>query len=132
MFEKELAERLKKIFGLEKATYAEPGESQEQGTLFIQIETSRNQIAPPIQRARVTGKLTVFGPGEKVPFGFFSKGIAAALPELKSPLYFFDFEENTQRYQNIVQRSVSFVYFFTGQYDPDIGTLSEVEFIEEP
>lgn len=132
MFEKELADRLKKIFGVQKVSYDEPGESKEQKCLFVEIETSRNRIKAGVEHARVTGKIILFATAEQVPFGFFSKGIAAATKEMTAPLYFFDFEENTRLYQNIVQRSVSFVYFFTGQYDPDVGTLTEVEFIEEP
>ena len=132
MFERQLAEKFKAIFGVSKVSYDEPGESQEQKCLFVEIETSRNRLGDGVERARVNGKIVMFAQNDQIPFGFFSKAIAKAPPSLTADLFFFDFEENSRRYQNVVQRSCSFVYFFTGQYDPDIGTLDEIEFIEEP
>lgn len=130
MYENELSEKLKNIFQLKKVTFQEPGESNEQETLFIEIETSRNKIKDGRFTARVSGRLTVFGNANKMPFGFFSKQIDKAKVDDKKDFFFTDFEENTKIINNIVERSLSFVYFFNGQFDPNIGTLNQID-IEE-
>lgn len=127
MFEKALEDKFKKIFELKKVSYDEPGDAREQECLFIEVETSRNQIKDGRQKARVTGSAVMFGPNDKIPFGFFSKKIKQADPDDTRALFFFDIEVNTRRYQNIVQRGFSFVYFFDAQYDPDVGEIEEIE-----
>jgi hypothetical protein len=126
VFEKELEGKLKKIFGLEKVTYESPGESSEQGCLFIDIDSCKNTIKDGKAVAMVSGSATIFGPGPKIPFGFFAKAIRNAPVELTKDLFFFDIENNTQRIRDIVQRGFSFIYFFRGQYDPAIGTITSV------
>lgn len=130
MFETALEEKLKKIFKVEKVSFSQPGESREQGCIFVEIENSRNAIKDGRQIARVSGNVVMFGPAEKLKFGFFSKAINAADSDDTKDLFFFDFETNTKLYQNLVQRGFSFVYFFNGQYDPDLGTLTSVNFEE--
>lgn len=126
MFEKELADKFKAIFALEKITYDTPGESREQDTLFIEIENSLNTIKDGKAVAKVTGNAVIFQKNSAVPFGFFSKAIARAPAALTKDLFFFDIESNTQRFRDIVQRGFSFVYFFSGQFDPAIGTITSV------
>lgn len=126
MFEQELADKFKRIFGLKKVTYDRPGETQEQECLFIEVETSNNSIKDGRAIGRVTGKATLFGPSDKIPFGFFSKRIRNADPDDTHDLFFSDFETNTRLYQNKVQRDFSFVYFFNSQYDPETGSIDEV------
>lgn len=127
MFEKELEEKLRKIFGVQRISYADPGPMGEQETLFIEIEDSQNSISPPLARAKVTGTISMFGQSEKLPFGFFSKKIQEADPTLTRPFLFYELEQNTKRFQNLVQRSSSFVYFFRGQYDPDLGSITSID-----
>jgi hypothetical protein len=127
MFEKSLQEKFKSIFDLKKITYALPSESQEQECLFIQVDRSRNTIKDGKQIALVEGKLRVFGNSEKIPFGYFSKCIQRSSPDLTKDLFFFDFEENAGTYQNIVERSLSFIYFFNSQYDPALGTITSID-----
>lgn len=137
MFEAELAEKLQRIFKLKKVTYSSPGDPgnppvSEQETLFIEVESSRNVIRDGLAQAKVTGKATLNGKSDKVPFGFFSKSIQQAAAADTKDLFFFDIENNSRVFQDIVQRSFSFIYFFSGQYDPEIGTLTSVEIeIEE-
>lgn len=132
MFEKELEDKFKKIFGLSKVTYDSPGESFEQGCLFVDIDNSKNTIKDGKAVAMVTGNAVIYGQSAKIPFGFFSKAIRNAEVELVKDLFFFDIETNTQRMRDIVQRGFSFVYFFRGQYDPDIGTITSINIeIEE-
>lgn len=126
MFEKQLEEKFQKIFGVQKVTFDAPGESQEQGCLFIEIEDSRNTIKDGRELAKVTGNAVMFARAEQIPFGFFSKAIAQANPADTKDLFFFDFEVNTRRYRDKVQRGFSFVYFFGGQYDPETGSINEV------
>lgn len=132
MFEKELEQKFRRIFGIDKITYSEPGESQEQGCLFVSIENCNPTIKDGLALARVTGNAFVFAPSDKMPFGFFGKAIKKADPKDTKDLFFFDIEKNEQRFQNIIQRGFSFQYFYRGQYDPEIGTINEINItIEE-
>lgn len=131
MFEESLQEAFRKIFKVEKITYAQPGESREQHCIFVEIQSSRNSFRDGKAIARVTGTAVMFAGAEQVPFGFFSKAIAQADPALVAPFFFFDFEENTRRFQDLVQRSFSFVYFFEEQYDPETGQITSVKFTVE-
>jgi hypothetical protein len=131
MFEKSLQSSLKKIFDLDKVTYDSPSESLEQECIFIQVESSRNSIVDGRQIAKVTGKIKVYAQSEKLPYGYFSKKINGADPQLTYGFYFYDFEENKLGTNNLCERSISFVYFFDSQFDPDVGTLNELQFNEE-
>lgn len=130
MFEHELSEKFKRIFGVKKVTFDQPSDSQEQECLFIEVENSWNTIKDDKAIARVTGNCIMFGNAEKLPFGFYSKRIKQADYNDTKDLFFFDIEANTRRYQNIVQRGFSFVYFFNSQYDPEHGTITSIEFEE--
>lgn len=121
----------KAIFDVKKVVFDTPGDSQEQDCIFIEVETSRNTFKDGRAISKVTGNMIMFGPNDKLTLGFFSRAIDKAKPTLTKPLFFFDFEENTKRIRNIVQRSVSFVYFFDSQYDPDTGKIESVNFITE-
>ena len=121
---------MKAIFGIPKVTYSAPSESQEQKCLFVEIEDSRNTFKDARAIAKVSGTITLFGENEQIPFGFFSKCIAQH-PTLTKDLFFYDFEQNTRTYANLVQRRCSFVYFFDGQYDPAIGTINAVILTQE-
>lgn len=127
MFEKALSEQLKRIFDVKKVSFDTPGESAEQECLFVSVESSRNSIKEGRQLAKVQGKLTMIANSEKLPFGFFSKKISEAEIEDTSSFFFYEFEENAGRILNIAERSVSFVYFFNSQYDPERGTMTSIE-----
>lgn len=126
MFEKELEDKFKKIFGIKKVSYDEPGENGEQDCLFIQVENVRSNPKDGRIVARITGNAALIGPNDKLPFGFFSKCIGNAEREDLADLFFSDFETNTRRYRNLVQRGFSFVYFFDSQYDPETGSITGV------
>ena len=131
MFEDDLKQKFKEIFGVDKVSYSEPSESGEQLCLFIEVEDAFYSFRDKKEIARVTGNAVIIAPNEKIPFGFLSKRIAQAKPELKNDFFFFDFEDNTKRYQNLVERRFSFIYFFTGQYDPNLGTINQVNITTE-
>ena len=134
MFERALLTDMQKIFAVKKATLdAFSPEAPEQECLFINVQSSRNSFKDGRVYARVTGTASMFGPNDKLTFGFFSKRImqaGLADPNLTKPFFFSDMDETSQNIQNIVQRSFSFVYFFNGQYDPDIGTITSIELSE--
>lgn len=131
MFEKELSDKLKQIFNVKKVTYAAPSDSREQDCLFIEVEDSRNAIKDGEALAMVSGNAVMFARNDKMPFGFFSKAIRQADPTLTKDLFFFDIEKNTLRYQDIVQRGFSFVYFFRSQYDPEVGSITSIDLTVE-
>lgn len=131
MFEQELADKFKRIFDFKKVTYDDPGESNEQEGLFINVESPHFVIKDGVAKARIEGQAYVFANTMKLPFGYFSKAIAKANPADTRKLFFFEIEDNTPRYRNIVQRGFSFVYFFSGQYDPDLGNIESVTFTNE-
>lgn len=126
MFEKALEEKLQSIFEIEKVSFDLPGESREQDCLFVQIENTKSIVRDGEVHARVTGKVALHAPSGRLPFGYFAKCIALH-PDLAKEIFFFDIEENTRLYDNIVQRGFSFVYFFNSQYDPAIGTITSIE-----
>lgn len=127
MFEKALKDSLRQIFDFDKVTYDAVSEDEEQEVLFIEIESSKNSIKDGLQVAKVTGKLRTFANAEKLPFGYFSKKIQEADKSLTYPFFFYEFEESAQGFRNIVERSVSFVYFFDSQYNPELGTISSID-----
>lgn len=127
MFENKLKSDLEKIF-LVEATYDQPSEKREQGKLFITLDDSHNTIREGEQIARAYGSAVIFGTNDKIPFGFFSKAIQNADRTITKNFFFHEFESNTKTFQNLVQRGFSFVYFFHGQYDPDQGSITTIEF----
>lgn len=126
MFEKELSEKFGKIFNVAKVTYDSPGDSQEQGCLFIDIDSANPTIKDGKALAIVTGNAFMYAPADKLPFGFFGKAIRKADIALTKDLFFFNIENNSQRFQNIIQRGFSFTYFYRGQFDPEIGTITGI------
>lgn len=123
--------KLKRIFKVNKVTYNEPGDSQEQDCLFVNVENALNKIKRPKATSKVTGSVVMFANNEKLPFGYFSKCISEADYDDVKDFHFSEIEDNTRRYQNIVQRGFSFVYFFSGQYDPKVGSITSVILTEE-
>lgn len=127
MFEATLLSQLKRIFDLDKVTFDKPGESREQECAFVDVSKATTKVLDARQLARVTATLTVFAQVEKLPYGYFTKMIDAAAIADSRCFFFYDLEENKGTYRNISERSVSFVYFFDSQYDPAIGTITEID-----
>lgn len=136
MFEKELADKLKSIFKCTKVTFDEPGPkvdmAKEQGTLFVNVEMPKFTFSDGRVKAIVTGSASMFGRNDALTFGYFATSIEEAPYDLTKDLFFSDFEANTKRFRDIVERGFSFTYFFNSQHDPDIGTITSVDInIEE-
>lgn len=131
MFEASLKEKLKRIFDFDKVSFAIPSESQEQEGMFIQVDQVRSSIKDARQVCKVQGKLIVYASNEKLPYGYFSKKIQEAELADTRDLYFYDFEGNAGRYQDISERSLGFIYFFNSQYNPDIGSITSINLEQE-
>lgn len=131
MFEKQLESKLKKIFNCKKVTFDQIGESQEQECLFVEIEVAKNIIKDGRTVSKISGSASMFGNNDKLTFGYFSKRIAKSDPLDTKPFFFYDIESNTKRFQNVVQRGFSFIYFFDSQFDPETGSIDSVNFTTE-
>ncbi len=129
MFEKELADKLKRIFDLKKVRYDAPSDSQEQECLFVEIEKANSRVSEQRFVGQATGKITVWGNSEKLPYGYFTKRIVEANKADTKDLFFYDFEENSQTIGNISQRGMAFRYLFDLQYNPNVGEMTELETI---
>lgn len=130
MLEEALKDSLSKIFGLKKTTFDAPSESSEQSCLFIDVQKPRVELREKRQTAQVEGRCFAFGTADKFPIDYFSKRIAEAPCELTRPFFFHAIGESLPIENNIVRRSVSFVFLFDAQYDPDLGTITSVDFQE--
>ena len=121
---------MKDIFEVSKVSFDLPGESREQDCLFIDIQSSKSSIKKTRENATVRGSILMYSNSEKLPFGFFLKKINQADEELTHDLCFFNMEENTRTFQNIVERRCNFIYLYSNDYDPEGGTITSVEFEE--
>lgn len=127
MFEKSLQSKLKKIFDMKKVTFDHVGQAHEQECIFIEVESCKSSIKDALQVALVKGKLRVFANNEKLPYGYFDKKLQAATSDDTKDLFFYDLEENSGYYGNLVERSMSFVYFFNSQYSPNLGSITSID-----
>lgn len=130
MFEATLKEKLKTVFDFDKVTYDEVSESFEQECMFVEVVSARTTIKDGLQLARVEGLIKVYANADKLPFGYFQKKIKEADPSDTMDLFFYDIETNAGVRNNIKERSMSFVYFYSGQYDPNLGTITSIEISE--
>jgi hypothetical protein len=130
LFEQDLAGKLERIFGFDKVTFDQVSESREQEGVFIEIERARPTIKDGKQISYVQGRVRVFAQNDKLPYGYFLKFIRLADPEDTKDLFFFDMETNAGYFRNLTERSLSFVYFFSGQYDPSLGSITSIEISE--
>ena len=130
MFKKEMQEKLKAIFGVSKVTFDEPGDSFEQDCIFVEIEKCVSSTGEGLATSKVSGNIVMFSEHGKLPFGFFNKRIQQSDSVHTAPFFFFDMDVETQnsqaRFVNVAERRVSFVYLYSGQYDPNQGEMTSV------
>lgn len=124
--ENQLKEDLAIIFKPEKVTFGQPSDIKEQQVLFINIEKSDVRYKKKLKRYKVEGKLTMFAQSEKMPGDYYSTHVYEMPKALQARFFFSEFDANTKYYQNLVQRDVSFIYFYETQYDPDTGEITSV------
>lgn len=131
MVEKSLIEKLQRIFDFKKSTYNAPDpEEIEQETLFIRIESTTPSIKEGKEIYKVVGQAFMVAPRARYAVGYFAKRIEQADNADTKDLFFYEMEENLPVYMNLVRRGFSFVYFFSGDYDPDHGTITSIEYTE--
>lgn len=135
LFRADLKSRFENIFGFRKVTFDAPNpETNEQDTLFIEIQEARTIARKGSANCKVTGYIVVYSQYDKLPFGFFAKKIAQAAPELTRELFFFDVDLNVEKNrgmtQNLVERRTRFVFLFQEQYDPNQGTMTGLDLPE--
>lgn len=134
MFKKEMQAKLKTIFGIEKVTFDEPSESFEQDCIFIEILDCKSNTGQGIATSKVRGNLSIYSQKGKLPFGFFNKKIQQADSKDTGAFFFYDVDVELQNSQSrlidIAERRASFVYLYSGQYDPNQGQITSLEFDE--
>jgi hypothetical protein len=129
MFEKELKDRLGRIFQLKRVTFDLPSEDREQEVLFIKVDRSASSIRFEEAIFRVYGSFSVFANSEKMPFGYINKKIRAAHPQDITDFFFYDIDENEKYFGNLVERRCSFIFLYKTEYDPESGEISQVNFV---
>jgi hypothetical protein len=125
--EKSLINIARQVFELPKVTLDAASVSGEQEMVFIDIDSARPDIRDGSEVYRVEGRFRIFANSEKMPIGYIGKQIKKH-SKLVKDLFFFGFEDNGLRLRNIVERSVSFHYFYNAQYDPNQGELTSIVF----
>lgn len=127
MLENKLKKDLETIFGV-KATYdAASPEAREQDKLFVELETPFSNFVDGKVNMRVSGTAKIFAENNKIPINFFAAAVARADHDFVKNFFFSEMDENTTLFRNLVQRSFSFVYFFSGQHDPDLGSIESIK-----
>ncbi len=126
VFEFSLQTKLKNIFDMTKVSFDEPGESDEQECIFIDVSNAKQSIKDGRAYFKVSGKCHIVAPHDKLPFGFFHRKIKLADLADSKDFFFFDIEESAKMHLNLVKRSFSFVYFFNTQLNPVDGTIESI------
>lgn len=124
--QKTLKTRLGRIFDMEVSFDTPHPESTEQDVLFVSIEAARHTLKEKRHLARVTGRVRLFSQSLDAPTGFLSKRIAEADAEDTKCFFFFDLEETETRMLDLVFRTAGFVFFYDVQYNPEAGTINQV------
>lgn len=127
MFKKSLQDKLIKIFAIEKVSFDKSSKENEQGCLFVEVESCNSSIKDDLEVCRVRGKIKIYTTSDKLPYGFFNKRIQLSDTKHTKDIFFHDLEENSSYYGNLVERTMSFVYFFSGQHNPIVGRIKSIE-----
>jgi hypothetical protein len=129
VFENSLKEKIKTLFPFAKVTMDMPsGDTPEQDTIFITVETCRTQVGDVSAKALVRGYMSVYANSEKLKFGFFNKQLATADIADTKNLFFYNIDTNAKYYGNLVERRCGFIYMFSAQHDPDKGSMTSLQF----
>ena len=128
MFRKELKRKLSEIFAMSVSFQKPSDDTPEQEIIFVEIDDSQSKVTHGKQVAKVNGSLVMYAPQEKLPFGFFTKKINQAGAELNQGFFFYGMDENKKTYVDLVERRCRFVFLYSGDYDPEAGTMTSVEF----
>lgn len=126
-----MKEKLEKIFGM-PATFDAPSDAFEQGKLFIEIATGRENAGSGRVTGEYEGSLVIFTKTEALPYGFFGKRIAEADSSLTKDFFFSGLDTNNltspARYVNLTERRASFKFLFRETWNAAQGRLTDVDF----
>lgn len=100
----------------------------EQEVLFVQIDEVKTTVKNGKVLAKVHGTGSISAPIDQLPFGYFSKRIAQAGHDRTKDFYFFQVDVNKGRFQDVIERTFSFIFFYSSQYDPDNGNITSIDF----
>jgi hypothetical protein len=135
MFRKDLQKRIEEIFGFKKTTYDDPSDKFEQDTAFIEVTECKPRISSDKggrETAMVSGSITVYSQGNKMPYGTMAKAIERAKADTVRPFFFFDIDtdiaNSPARKNNIHERRTSFSFLYDSQYDPSKGHIEGITF----
>lgn len=131
MIRASLKEKLEKIFGL-PVTFDAPSDAFEQGKLFVEIQTGRDNAGPTYITGQYEGSIVVFGKQDSMPYGFMAKKIALAGAALTKDFFFSGLDTNNltsaARYVNLTERRANFKYLFRENLSAAKGSITDVEF----
>ena len=126
-----LKKNLEAIFGM-PVTFDAPSEAFEQGKIFVEIQSGRENAGTGRVTAEYTGTLVVFSKQESLPYGYFGKCIAKANPSLTKDLFFSGLDTNNltsaARFVNLTERRANFKFLFRENYDVAKGKIESVDF----
>jgi hypothetical protein len=132
VFKNNLKAKLERIFRFKKTSFNAPSDQFEQDILFVNVDQVSSRIREGEESARVWGSLTIYSQMDKFPYGFLAKQIEKANFDDTRELFFYDFEEDPAgspaRMMNLSERRLKFLYLYKGQYDPNQGELTSVDF----
>lgn len=129
MIEQQLQKDIKELFEFKQVTLDAPSESLEQDKLFVEVEQNDTRLKDGLMTGRLRGRIKCYASNDKIPFGYFNKKIQEH-KTLSNKFVFFEIDRNNPIFRDKVERSVGFIYFFSGQYDPDLGTLNTLKTYE--
>ncbi len=139
MFREQLKYKIEQIFGIPKVTFDFPGERKERGELksieqesvMIQVDKSNCRVKSGKEYARAQGSISVFANSDKLPFGYFAKRIEQADPDLTKDIFFYDIDESSPVIQNVVDRTLRFVFLYSGDYNPNNDQIDSIKIVVE-
>jgi len=120
MFEKQLAEKLEKIFKIKKVTYDQPADAKEQECIFVTVQQPRVRVKGGKATARVTGNITIHANSEKMPFGYMMKCYEESDPALKETLPFSTWNQ-MKRFSGTWSSGLQVCLFFQYTIRPKSG-----------
>lgn len=131
MFKKEMIAKLIEIFKIKKTTFDAYSDEYEQDTLFIEVDDCHERVHNGGVSMRVMGDLVYFSQVDRIKYGNMIKLLEQANAVDKKMFFFYDIDKQNvssqARLQNIVERRISFVYLYNGEYDPDKGNITSLD-----
>ena len=126
--EVKLTELLQRIFALSKVTLDAASDQREQEVGFITLETNTSNVSGGKVYGRMRGSMVVVAQREKLSVNYMSERLKlAAKDKLLRNIFFYDVGSPTNIENNIVETSISFVYFYDYDFDPTPGLIQNLD-----